>query len=32
MYYADNEKKEYEKREFFNIHPKVWYMKFVVLL
>ncbi|XP_025104255.1 pleckstrin homology domain-containing family D member 1-like isoform X3 [Pomacea canaliculata] len=22
MYYADNEKKEYEKREFFNIHPK----------
>ncbi|KAK7103250.1 hypothetical protein V1264_018189 [Littorina saxatilis] len=22
MYYAENEKKEYEKREFFNIHPK----------
>lgn len=22
MYYAEHEKKEYEKREFFNIHPK----------
>lgn len=23
MYYADNEKKEFTKRTYFNIHPKV---------
>ena len=23
MYYAEQEKKEFEKREFFNVHPKV---------
>lgn len=30
MYYDVNEKKDYERRDYFNIHPKVcFFMSFV---